>query len=131
MNLRRLIGTAAALILGATAAPGSAFGATYALDLSGPSAASVGQPVALQLSGLRPPPDQYWYEAWITLVSIPASVMPACPAGAQDADQVAAAAYASGGKIIDIALSPYSDAEGNFSNTAAYVPLVPGRILLC
>jgi len=57
--------------------------------------------------------------------AIPASVLSACPAHAQDAEQLGPATYAKGGKLIDIALNPNSDAAGNFANTAAYTCIAP------
>ena len=115
-------------VLGGAAAATPALGATYALNLSAPSTTSVGQPIAIQATGVKPPPDQFWYADWIELVAIPTSTVPVCPYGAQDGAQIAAN---SGGKIIDIALKPNSDAAGNFANTAAYTPPAMGKILIC
>jgi len=106
-------------VLGIGAAATPALGATYALNLSAPSTGIVGRPVVIQASGVKPPPEQFWYLDWIELVAIPSSVVSACPYSSQDGATVA---VNGGGKIIDIALRPNSDAAGNFSNTSAVTP---------
>jgi len=115
-------------VLGIGAAATPALGATYALNLSAPSTGIVGRPVVIQASGVKPPPEQFWYLDWIELVAIPSSVVSACPYSSQDGATVA---VNGGGKIIDIALRPNSDAAGNFSNTSAVTPWAPGRLLIC
>ena len=116
----------AVVALGAAATP--ALGATYTLNLSAPASAAVGQPVVITASGVKPPPDQFWYLSWIVVVAIPKSAVSDCPYGAQDGTSVAAGA---GGKIVEIALRPHDDAQGNFYNTTAFTPWAPGPFLIC
>jgi len=118
-----------ALAIGAVATPAQA--TTYAINLSAPSTTSVGKPAVIQASGVKPPPEQFWYEDWITIAAISTSVLPACPASAQDAQQIAPINGDASGQLLAIALNPNSDAAGNFSNVVAYTPVAPGRTLIC
>ena len=111
---------------GVSAAP--ALADTYTVYLSAPATAVVGQPVVIGVTGVQPPPDQFWALAWIEIVAIPGNVVTACPAAALDGLSVATN---TGGRIIDIAMRPSLDAAGNYSNLTGYTPVAPGQWLIC
>lgn len=121
-----LLAASGIVALGAAASP--ALAATYTMNLSAPASATVGQPVVIEASGVKPPPDQFWYLSWIVVVAIPKSVVSDCPLGAQDGYGVAAGA---GGKIVEIALRPHEDVAGNYYNTTAFTTWAPGPFLIC
>jgi hypothetical protein len=120
--------TLCAVVAGLALAATPALAGSYTLDLSGPSTATVGQPVVFVASGVNPPPDQFWEMSWIEVVAIHGSVLPACPADDQSALSVAST---TGGKILAIADRPNLDSAGNFYNTVGWTPVVPGRWLIC
>ena len=129
--MKRIIAvvSVAAVVLLAVGAWGSpALGATYTLNLSGPTTAVVGQPVVWKVTGTAAPPAEYWDITWIGVYWIPASVVSECPADGYSAAQLAGR---TGGAILAIAMRPNTDAAGNFENQVGATPAGPGTALIC
>jgi hypothetical protein len=116
----------AALGLGANAAP--ALAANHAITLTGPSVAAAGQSIVVRTDGVVAPPAEFWDMSWIEVVAISGTVMSDCPA---DAGSGGVIAEETGGVIITIALRPYANEAGNFSNAVGFTPRVPGPVLIC
>lgn len=122
---------AAGGILGLAGPPEPALAATgssYTLNLSVPSSGSVGRPLLIKVSGVNPPPAEYWRGSWMEIVAIPTSVAPDCPQSAQDG---AGVAYGAGGEVLEYSLRPNLDVDGNFTNTVGFTPWQPGDVLIC
>lgn len=120
--------------LGALAAlvgPAAARGETFSLALTGPPTGVVGRPLALQASGVNPPPAEYWFVSYLDVYAIPASVVPACPAGYLDGLQAASQTASAGGERVAGPLFEHPDPAGAWSTPIAYTPKAAGRILLC
>ena len=127
-NTRRLAALAIGMLIALGMAASPALGA-YALNLSAPPTAAVGQPVVIQASGSNPPTD--FFSSWLDVSAIPASVLSACPAGYLNAFQVASSTGAQGGEVVARAVREDVDAAGSFSIPSVYTPTVPGRFLIC
>lgn len=117
----------AALAAGASPAQG----ATFTLSLTGPPTAAVGKPLALQASGLNPPPAEYWFVSYLDVYAVPASVIPSCPSGYLDGLQAATQTVDAGGERVAGPLFEQPDAAGSWSTPVAYTPKAAGRMLLC
>src|SRR4051794_16814082 len=116
------VGSIAAL----AAAAGPAFGAGYTLNMSGPAAATTGQPVVFQATGSNPADD--FFSSWLDVSAIPSSVASTCPAGYFNAMQLA---ETTGGEQVVRALREDVDAGGNFTLPFGWTPSSAGRFLLC
>jgi hypothetical protein len=84
--------------------------------------------MAIRATGVVAPPEEFWDLSWIEVVEISAGVLPECPL---DAGSAGVLAEETGGNILSIALRPYMDEAGNFSNTVGYTPRTPGSFLIC
>jgi hypothetical protein len=129
----KLFARAAALVAlagGAAVGPASpALGAPgFDLALTGPSASLVGQPVIVQATGANPPPAEYPYMVWLSVVLLRPSAVPTCPAGSGEANQLATG---TGGAILTIAQREDVDAAGRFSVPVGFTPIVTGPLLVC
>jgi hypothetical protein len=116
-----LLGVAA---LAVTAAPASA-APGFSLNLSSPSAATVGQPFVVQASGIDPIDQGAMY---LEVDAILNNLVTSCPANYSDAEQLA---DASGGKFLAFSTPESFDSAGNFSNPLAFTPQAPGHVLFC
>lgn len=85
-------------------------------------------PRPTRATGVVAPPEEFWDLSWIEVVEISAGVLPECP---PDAGSAGVLAEETGGNILSIALRPYMDEAGNFSNTVGYTPRTPGSFLIC
>jgi hypothetical protein len=85
---------AAALALSVWAPP--PLGATYAQTMSAPLTTSVGQPVVIQATGVKPPPSVL-IRGLRHACRDPRERLPGRPAGAEDAEQLRPASHASRG----------------------------------
>jgi hypothetical protein len=113
-----------ALALGVAAAP--ALGADYNLSITGPSSATVGQPIVFQATGSNPATD--FFSSWLDVYAIPASAVGTCPAGYLTASQLA---NTTGGETITNAQREDADSAGQFSMPFGYSPARSGRMLIC
>jgi hypothetical protein len=120
------LAAAAAIALGAAAVPALA-GGGFTLNLSPQSEAVVGRSMIIQVTGTIPP-DQVSFPYWLSLVAIPASVTPVCPAEEWQGQQFAAD---NGGSIVVLTARERPDAAGSFATSVAVTPTAPGRVLLC
>ncbi|HEX2160756.1 MAG TPA: hypothetical protein VHF88_02950 [Thermoleophilaceae bacterium] len=111
----------AASIFAVSASPALA----QSLSLTGPSSATVGQPVTLQASGTVP--EDAFLTRYINAYAIPTSALPSCPATYQGAIQAKDAAAAQGGDTVAVVVP----VEGNFSVPILYTGKVPGQFLIC
>jgi hypothetical protein len=127
---RRCVALAGGMLiaLGAAASPAPA-DPGYALNLSAPATATVGQPVVIQANGSNPATD--FFSSWLDVSAIPASVLSACPAGYLNASQIASSTFAQGGEVVANGQRENVDAAGNFSMPIVYTPKMPGRFLVC
>jgi hypothetical protein len=101
---------------------------SYSLYMAAPTTAVVGQPVVVYAAGVNPPPSEYWAGSWIEAATISTSVMPVCPADDQSGIGVATS---TGGQLLEIAMRPNLDADGNFLNLIGWTPNQPGQWLVC
>lgn len=106
----------------------SASAANHAIDVSGYSPIPVGQPTVIRLDGVVASPEEFWDTSWIEVVVISANVTSTCPADVGSAGSIA---VETGGDILEIALRPYVDLAGNFSNSVGYTPSAAGPIVIC
>src|SRR5689334_567335 len=95
------------------------------LNLSGPSAATVGQPLVVQASGIDNPANGTLY---LELDAIPGGVVSSCPASYLDGSQLATS---TGGSLVAFDDREIEDGAGNFSMPVGYTPQKPGNLLLC
>ena len=126
LALGPIVALVAALALCASAAP--ALAANHTITLTGPPTSTVGQPMAIRASGVVAPPEEFWDLSWIEVVEISMKVVPECP---PDAPSAGVLAEETGGNILAIALRPYMDEAGNYSNLVGYTPPAPGSFLIC
>jgi hypothetical protein len=105
-----------------------ALASTYTMNLTPTASPVIGTPMILEVTGIQPPPDQYWALGWLSVVAIPAKVVSTCPVSAGDGSQVAAS---TGGAILAIATRPNLDPAGNYVNQVGLTPTAPGTVLLC
>jgi hypothetical protein len=117
------------VVLGVGATP--ALGQTHTLSLSAPSTAAVGQTIIIQASGRNEQEPIVDFYSYLTVVAIPTSALPACPADYSSGKQVARSTGAQGGEVLDEFHREEEDAAGNFSMPVAYTPGTPGRFLIC
>jgi hypothetical protein len=119
------LATAAAIALGAQAAP--ALAGTFTLNLEPQSDAVVGRPLVIKATGSVPPED-VGFPYWFSLDAIPTAVTTTCPA---DQGEGAQFALGSGGSIVVLSQSQHPDIAGNFTIPVAVTPSAPGSLLLC
>jgi hypothetical protein len=118
---------AAGASLAAVAAQ-SAVAAPHTISITAPASLAAGQPAIVRVGGVVAPPEEFWDLAFIEVVAISTSVVPECPASDGDAGLIA---ENTGGQILAIALRPYADAAGNYSNSVGYTARAPGRVFVC
>ena len=119
------LATAAAIALGAQAAP--ALAGTFTLDLEPQSGAVVGRPLVIKATGSVPPED-VGFPYWFSLDAIPAAVTTTCPA---DQGEGAQFALGSGGSIVVLSQTQHPNLAGDFMIPVAVTPSRPGALLLC
>ena len=126
---RYRIATAAAIVcFGVSAASAAAQEPGYSLALSGPTSATVSQPVVFTASGAKPASE--FFSSWLDVFAIPVSVLSTCPADYFNALQIASETYAQGGDTVVRALE-IGRAETSFSNPLVHTPRVAGQFLVC
>jgi hypothetical protein len=132
VKLRRtgLVAALAAAALAVWAAPAAA-APGFSIAISGPSTATVGKPVLLKVSGKNPPPAEYWFNTYIGVDAIPASVIASCPTEYLEGIQLAESTWASGGDHLAGPQNEPRDAAGNWSIPVGYTPSVGGKMLIC
>lgn len=126
LALAPIVALAAALALCAGAAP--ALAANHTITLTGPPTSTVGQPLAIRATGVVAPPEEFWDLSWIEVVEISMKALPECP---PDAPSAGVLAEETGGNVLAIALRPYMDEAGNYSNLVGYTPPAAGSFLIC
>ena len=121
------------LALGASATP--ALGADgFSIGVSGPSSTNVGQSTLLKVSGKNPtpgPPDNYWFGTWLSVNVIPTSIASSCPPTHDEGYQLGQAGYAQGGGYLVFTQREPVNANGDWSVTVGYTPVVAGKMLIC
>ncbi len=118
---------AAALALGALAAPASpAHAAGMTLKLSSPPLA-VGHTAILQATGTMPVED-IEFPYWFSLVAIPASATRTCPADRWVGVQFTSGAH---GSVVVLSQGERPDATGAWSIPVAITPSAAGDVLFC
>jgi hypothetical protein len=129
----RITGLAMALAAGALAvctAPAAA-APGYSIAISGPSTATVGKPILLTVSGKNPSPAESWFNTYIGVDAIPASVIAACPTEYLEGVQISESTWASGGQHLAGPQVEVRDAAGNWSIPVGFTPSAPGKTLVC
>ena len=122
-SLSSLAVGAGALALGAATSP--ALAAPFALSLSAPATATVGQPFVIQASGTDPTDQGALY---LEIDAIPAGVATSCPSGYLDAAQLATS---TGGALVAFDQRENLDATGSFSTPVGDTPKAAGQVLFC
>ncbi len=123
---RLLVLVAVALTL-AIASTSALAATSYSLALSAPPSGTVGTAIAITASGTDVVGP--YNSAYLDLDAIPTTLTSTCPADYSNADQLASTAPG-GAWIAGSEVESY-DPSGNFSNTNAWTPTVPGTFLLC
>ena len=100
----------------------------FALQLSTPAPAVVGQPVTLTAIGKNPALADYPYVTYLDVDLFGPGAVSACPATESAAGQLAPN---TGGSLLAFDVEIAIDATGNFSIPVGFVPEVPGPFLLC
>jgi hypothetical protein len=112
----------------AAGAVAPALAAPHTIQITVASQPLAGRPMSVQLSGVVAPPEEFWDLAWIEMVALPSNVVQGCPVS--DGSGLAVAEGA-GGQILAIALRPYTQPQGSYSNEVGWTPPAAGRYYLC
>jgi hypothetical protein len=99
---------------------------TFSLNMSMPSSGTVGQPVVVTSTGNDPTDGGALYEE---IDAIPTTLTATCPAGYNDASQLAASTPE--GAFVAFDERENFDASGNFSNVNAWTPNAAGQFVVC
>jgi hypothetical protein len=124
---RNLPTVATACLLAGVCAP-PALADPFSLQLSGSSSATAGQPYVAQVIGKNPTPQEYGFLTWLWVDLFPAKAVPACPAYASAADQLAPG---TGGANLAVSLREDIDANGNWTAPVGFTPGGASPLLLC
>ena len=124
--MKQLAVAAVSALAVAGAAAGLASAADgFSLALVGPlDPAVAGQPAIVEIAGVNSPPSEYHFMTWLQVDVFVPSVVPECPAGTGEANQLAAG---TGGAILTIAQREEVNERGVWSIPLGFTPLAPGR----
>jgi hypothetical protein len=127
--MKQLAVAAVSALAVAGAAAGLASAADgFSLALVGPlDPAVAGQPAIVEIAGVNSPPSEYHFMTWLQVDVFVPSVVPECPAGTGEANQLAAG---TGGAILTIAARG-GQREGRLVDPARVHAARPGPLLLC
>jgi hypothetical protein len=120
-----VLAAAAAIALAVPATP--AFATGFGLQLVPQSAAVVGQPMTVEVTGTIPQQDLA-YPYWFTLDAIPNTSVATCP---YDEFEGALFAISGGGGVLVLRAGEHPDLSGKFAIPVTVTPSAPGSMLLC
>jgi hypothetical protein len=118
----------AAALAGASAATPAWAADGFALRLSAPTPAVVGQPLAVTADGKNPDAADYPYPTYLDVDLFRTGVVTTCPSTVSAAGQLAEATE---GALLAFDVQIATDQSGNFSIPVGLTPPAPGAVLLC